>query len=451
MIKHSLNKNGTLRAGFLTLLCAMTMMAVSAFAVPQVMNTYGDQMSWYSAETNAMGGTGVALYRGGLSNIFNPAYLVMEESSRLDAGFSLDQQHEDRFQPLFDSFGSFVADAAIASNRNHFFQSGFALAHRLNLTEDLPLSLGLSLADRYPFQYNFEEEIRNPGYYPTDDGELPARDMIIEDRQRKVEGTLRTLSLGVGVPVIEGVSLGATIHYAFGTRKETNTSRDTDLDEPDYSYNQLDEYELSGVNYTLGVRGVINERLQVGVSWESQLNATGDFSHTYDAASVDTTAFSVYEGYYRYPNIFRAGVTFLPRTDPQTVFTMEMIYTPWSEMADSENPGFANPQNLDDTMDVRIGLQHTFYNGMPVRFGFRHFDSYMDKESGASVFSSGVGMPLFTGMLSASLELSKISNILDHQFPYPTNYGDDGPYLADPQARVDDTRFRLGVSYTMNF
>ena len=75
----------------------------------------------------------------------------------------------------------------------------------------------------------------------------------------------------------------------------------------------------------------------------------------------------------------------------------------------------------------------------------------MHSNSGASVFSSGVGMPLFTGMLSASLELSKISNILDHQFPYPTNYGDDGPYLADPQARVDDTRFRLGVSYVMNF
>ncbi len=450
MIKHSLNKNGTQKAGLLTLLLAMTIMATSALAVPQVMNTYGDQMSWYSAEANAMGGTGVAVYRGGMSNIFNPAYLVMEEGTRFDAGFSLDQEHEDRFQPMFDSFGSFVASTAIATNRNHLWQTGFALAHRLTQFEDFPLTLGLSLADRYPYQYNFEEEIRNPNYYPTDEGELPARDMIIEEHMRKIEGTLRTLSFGVGVPLIDGVSFGASVHYAFGTRKETNTMRDLDKTDPDDSYNQLDEYELSGMSYTMGLRGVLNERLQVGLSWESQLKATGDFSQSYDAASVDTTASSSYGGYYNYPNIFRAGITFLPRTDPRTVFTMEMIYTPWSEMEDSEHPGDDNPQNLDDTVDVRIGLQHTFYNGMPLRFGFRHFDSYMDKESGASVFSTGAGMPIFSGMLNASVELSKITNILDHQFPYPTGYS-GGPFLADPQARVETTRFRIGVSYVMNF
>jgi hypothetical protein len=453
MFKHSLNKNGATKAGILTLLFAMTMMAVSALAVPQVMNTYGDQMSWYSAEANAMGGTGVAVYRGGFSTIFNPAYLVMEEGTRFEAGFSLDQEHEDRFQPMFDAFSSYVANSAIATNRNHLWQTGFALAHRLELMDEMPLSLGLSLADRYPFQYNFEEEIRNPSPYPAGTGE-PARDMIIEQRQRKVEGTLRTLSMGMGVPVIEGVSLGASVHYAFGTRTETNTLRDTDGEGDDNSYNQVDEYELAGVNYTIGIRGVVNERLEIGVSWESQLDATGDFTHMYTDVDPSTglpvTSPSLSAGYYRYPNIYRAGLTFLPQTDPRTVFTMEMIYTPWSEMADSENPGYDNPQNLDDTMDVRIGLQHTFYNGMPVRFGFRHFDSYMDKESGASVFSSGVGMPLLNGMLNGSIELSKITNVLDHQFPYPTDYFGDA-FLVDPQASVEDTRFRIGVSYTMNF
>ena len=59
-----------------------------------------------------MGNTGAALYRGGMSNIYNPAFLIGEESHRLDMGLSLDQQHEDRFVPIFDGFQSFVADVS---------------------------------------------------------------------------------------------------------------------------------------------------------------------------------------------------------------------------------------------------------------------------------------------------------------------------------------------------
>ena len=62
-----------------------------AWSVPQIMTDYGDQMAWRGSEINSMGGTGAALYRGGMSNIFNPAFLVQEESVRLDVGFSLDQ------------------------------------------------------------------------------------------------------------------------------------------------------------------------------------------------------------------------------------------------------------------------------------------------------------------------------------------------------------------------
>ena len=49
---------------------------------------------------------------------------------------------------------------------------------------------------------------------------------------------------------------------------------------------------------------------------------------------------------------------------------------PWSQTEDTEKAEGANGAQLNDTMDVRIGLEHTFYNGMPLRFGFRHFDTY---------------------------------------------------------------------------
>ena len=203
-------------------------LAGPAWSVPQIMTEYGDQTPWLGADINAMGGSGAALYRGGMSNIFNPAFLAVEKSNRIDAGLSLDQEHEDRFQPLFDTFDSYVTDVAIASNRHSYWQSGFGLV----LHDDksgLPLSIGLSLADRYPYSYTFDEEVRNPDPSSSAD---PPRDSIIEDRTRKVTGTLRAASLGVGADVVDWLSFGAAVHYAFGTRTETQSRRF--YDNPDY-------------------------------------------------------------------------------------------------------------------------------------------------------------------------------------------------------------------------
>ncbi len=421
--------------------------AVPAGAVPQIMAEYGDQMAWRGADINAMGGTGVALYRGAISNIYNPAMLTGGPSDgRLDISLSMDQEHEDRFQPLFDSFQSWVADAAIASNRNHYWQTGFGIAGA-PLGGETPIRVGLSLVDRYPFQYNFDEELRNPSPFNPGDDE-PARDQIIEMRQREVRGTLRTLSLGVGADVDDEIAIGMALHYAFGSREETNTVRDYVTEAN--SYHNVTKYDMNGVNFSLGVRGKISERVELGLAYESQLATTGDYSESLYDPSLTAADETTWGGYLRYPNIYRAGLTFMPQTDPRTIFTVEMEYSAWSELADSENPGYDNPQNLQDTMDVRIGLEHRFYNGLPLRFGFRHYDSYADAEASASVFSAGTAFAIGRGELAVSMELSKLTSIQSHQFPYPDNYFGDN-FTSDPDARVEDTRFRIGVGYTQNF
>ncbi len=452
MKTNRLNNEGGLQTmnrllpAVLVLLGLSLLTAGAAFAVPQIMAPYGGQLGWYSAEVNAMGGTGAALYRGGLSTVFNPALLSQAKGYRLDGGLVLDQEHEDRFQPLFDSFDSYVTDAAIASNRHHYFGTGFGLAGR-PAGPDSPLGVGLSLTDRYPFEYTFTEELRNPSPYPPGTGD-PARDMIIEERAREVSGTLRDLSVGAGYTVNDRISVGAAAHYAFGTRTEIMRSRD--FVTPDNSYNHRSDFDMNGVNFTLGAQGVVSERIQVGVAWETKLSATGDWTQTDYNADADTTSETMSDGYFKYPQSFRAGLTFLPRTDPRTVFTMEMEYKTWSDLEDWRVPGDDNPQHLEDTMDVRIGLQHSFYNGMDARFGFRHYESYLDKEATASVFSAGVGAPFGAGTFSASLELAKLTSIQAHQFPYPTNYFGDN-FVVDPMARVEDTRFRIGAGYKVEF
>ena len=81
-------QSNTLEASMLrlTVLTCLLLLAVAgpAWSVPQIMTEYGDQMPWLGADINAMGGTGAALYRGGMSNIFNPAFLATAKSHRLD-------------------------------------------------------------------------------------------------------------------------------------------------------------------------------------------------------------------------------------------------------------------------------------------------------------------------------------------------------------------------------
>ena len=234
------------------------------------------------------------------------------------------------------------------------------------------------------------------------------------------------------------------------TAPDTWSVRDFATSDGDSSYEQTYTQDMDGINVSFGLRGVVSERVELGLAWESRLKASGDFSDRRTEADGGVVIDETHAGHIKYPDIYRAGLTFRPRTDPATVFTMELEYMPWSQTEDTEKAEGLNGARLNDTMDLRIGLQHTFYSGVPLRFGFRHYDSYMDKEASASAFSAGVGMPLGAGMMLFSLELTKLDSVIDNQFPYPPDYF--GPaYTADPQARVEDTQLRFGLGYTVNF
>ncbi|MBM4130234.1 hypothetical protein FJ250_04290 [bacterium] len=421
-------------------------LAGAAAAGPQATTTYGDPFTWLGAESAAMGGTGAATYRGGLSTVFNPAFLVVESGRRLDAGIVLDQAHEDRFQPLFDSFESWVVDAAIASNRHHLWQSGFGLAARVG---DGPraVAVGLSLADRFPYGYAFSEELRNPSPFPPGSGE-PARDMLIAVRERTVTGTLRAISFGVAAETSEKASLGVALNYHYGTRRDAASSIDLDNAGTNESYRASDELKLAGANLTAGLRARLGERVDLGLAVESKLRATGDWRRqeldVSPAAATATTTGSFLD----YPWCARAGLTLRPRNALRTVFTVEIEYRPWSELRDGTLDD--TTPILHDAADVRLGVEHIFYNGMPLRFGFRHLASYADRDAAITAFTAGTAARVGEGRLNASVELAKTTSVLAHQFPYPTAYFGD-TFVADPMARVEDTRFRVGVSYAMEF
>ena len=55
---------------------------------------------------------------------------------------------------------------------------------------------------------------------------------------------------------------------------------------------------------------------------------------------------------------------------------------------------FGDSLALRDTWDLRVGLEHVFYNDLPLRVGFRYLENYADSESARSIYSVGMGYRL---------------------------------------------------------
>jgi len=416
----------------------LSLAGLPAGAVPQIESTYGGQSPWYTAELNALSVSGVAQYRGGMSTILNPAGLAGAAVPRLDLGLNASHHEEDRFQPLYDSFESLVDDVAIASNQNTWWGYGFAGALPL-IAAPLPVSVGVSLADRYPFAYRFEEELRDPDVFSD------PRDRILEERLYEVTGTLRQLSLGLGAGLFDWLDAGVSLHYAFGERTERKTVRDNALGDGDQSYDDQDDWDLSGTNLSIGLQAQPHQRVRLGLAYETRLTVDGDHASSAFAAGDSAATVLTGEESLRYPAYWRFGGAFYPRSDPRTVFSVDVIYADWSELEDSRWGADGDRPFLQEVWDVRLGLQHTFYNGTDLRFGFRRYDSYADPEGGNSVFGAGVGFPVLAGQLSVSLELNKLQSRLGHIFGYPEDF------VAEATARVDDLHVRLGLGWKREF
>lgn len=407
------------------------LLGASSAPATTVLNTgYGAAENWISAGINAMGATGVALDRGGFGAVFNPATLAWAGDWRVDAGLSLAEEHEDRFQPLFDSFGSFVTDTAIASKRSHRFGTGFAVSRRLN--DDV--GMGLSLTTRYGFGYDFDEEIRDPDSFSD------PRDRILEQRAVEIDGNLHDLGLGLGWWLHDRVRLGAALHYVFGT--PTFEMRDRFFQDPEDSYVSRSEWEADGVSGTFGLSWTVSERLELGASYDLGFDVAGDRTTSLTTGDPAATTAAVERVTVNYPKRARAGFALHPRSEPRTVFAGELVWTEWSTLTDSSMPGMGK---LEDTVDWRVGVEHTFYNGVPLRFGFRHLEHYADPEPTTSLFSAGIGMPWQGGMIDVGTELGKVTSDQAHWFDYPADFA------VEPTSRVEETLFRLGATFTYRF
>ncbi len=135
----------------------------------------------------------------------------------------------------------------------------------------------------------------------------------------------------------------------------------------------------------------------------------------------------------KYPGTLRAGLTYRPRNELATVFSVDVVRRFWEGIAaDSYRTAAFISQSVPsaNTWDVRFGLEHVFYNNVPARFGFRYLENYADPESNRSIFSGGVGYKAADYQIDVTLQYhrqtSRQAFIFDRTLPVDRSPGRRG-------------------------
>jgi hypothetical protein len=364
---------------------ALGLGAAAANALTFLDTGFGTPNGAPTARGLALGSTGASRESGAGAAVLNPAALGLDGGRlRADLAIGLVQANEDRLVPLFDSFRSFVDETIIALNRNTYGLAQGGLVW--NLPSPRPMALGVGVFDRFQFDYDYFEELRDPATANT-----PSRDQILENRELAVDGRLRSITAGYGAELLHDVRIGLAVHRYTG-----------DLD----SVRRIDRFaatetdtvvalsqELDGWGWSVGGHWRAHERVAFGVAFDGETRVDGARSSVRStSASTVRDTLAAGEARFDYPATLRFGLTYFPRNRLRTILSVEMERRFWETLDDvAVTDVLGRTVPVHDTWDFRVGLEHVFYNGLPVRFGFRYLESYADPESERSIFSLGIG------------------------------------------------------------
>jgi len=417
---------------------ALTLGTGTASALTILDAGFGSPNGGASPRSQAMGSTGAALYQGSQGLFFNPATLMPETQwGAVDFTLGVSQANEDRLVPLWDSFNSYVDDTIVASNRNRYGTLNGGAILRLPSTA---MALAVGVFDRYDFQYDYYEEFRNPsGTDPAAD-----RDRIIELRTIGQDGTLRSLSAGYSAELFGRMKLGLAAHRYTG--EPSREVRQVNYQTSTTTVTRV-EQELDGWGWSLGGWGQPTERMDIGVSFEGAFSLDGSQS-TLSSVTGSPDVTTAGNRSVDYPGTLRFGAAYHPRNRLRTTFVVEMERRFWESLDSPVTSVFGDTLQVQDTWDLRVGLEHVFYTNLPVRFGFRYLQNYADTESERAIYSAGVGYRAagfafdVTGLLHR--QTSRQEFLFDPS--YLSNYRAPGT-----TEKVEDTIVQLVVGVSRGF
>jgi len=381
-------------------LAILALSASSAAALGFLDLTTGDEALLPDARSIALGRTQMTEPTGAFTGRTNPALLARLDHGVVSLGGSVLRLEESRAFPAYDSFDGFLVESIYAFNDEYQWQRGAGVATGLTLA-GFPVGFGFSVSPVRDFQYDYSEEVRDNNAFTQ------PRDRLIALNEVQSDGWLDAWTIGAGCSVREDLDVGVSLEFLHGhqdvlirTIFEREGRQETSL---------VQMSTLDGRRALVGAAYHPNHRVSLAASWTAEIGLDGDALRGGDASrlfflgqATDGTP-GVGRVVLTYPQEVKVGALYRPRARMATTVRLDANWTEWSAYRNSliESPG------LNDVWDVRGGIEHVFYNGMPVRFGFRWAPSPVRDEVATTAFTFGAGFRV--GPLRADLAF-EVSN-----------------------------------------
>ncbi|MFA6619383.1 MAG: hypothetical protein WCT23_09990 [Candidatus Neomarinimicrobiota bacterium] len=387
------------RKHLLTLLLLMTLSVGLAFG--QVYFNYMgmESINKQSARSLAVGSNALALEQNPVAGFNNPATLFSTtDAFKIYANLNTQSFIERRAFPVQDSFGDFLAENDYVSNRFQGFEGDLAMYYS---QKGFSLSAGWFTLNNLNYQYR--EEIRSDlgsGAYSRD----PLAGLHLIDFSGYNHGLNIALAHDIGNRFAIGYAytryFTSGISEGFGVIPILN---DPKLSSKDTTFFAVQPTHGNGSNINLGLTAKVTERLTLGLS--SMISGHYSLENTKMTVNIDSTlllpAYSVsadssYDLKMNRPNTYSLSVRYIPANELKTVLFAQFDLINWKsygiayfDAADSlvleHSPKFS------PSWAFRAGVEHQFFTGVPLRFGFAYEENPMSKEMNRMTINLGSG------------------------------------------------------------
>jgi len=388
---------------------------------------HGEDVSFMSARELGLGGSGIA---GG--DVFsalslNPALLSKGKGMlEFSTGIQLQKYVEDRSFPYYDSFVGYNDYGSYAYNE-HWYQ-GFQGILAYNPLRNLSIA-----AAHLPFKdmrYDYQEEVRDP---------VDRTDKLLGYNSVVQSGLFYHSSLAAAYQPFKNWSFGLQLGILLAEIDSTmNIDPVPDSMQP-LAEQQKRSRTLDGTPFlaSLGVHYKFDNRLSLGLNFRTpyevkmkQVHSSSEDSLTYSANQSLSYPARVGGGLnYRFENVLAANISF------------DIVYDFWSGFEDN-----LNSTDYNDTYTLHTGIEHIFFDRIPLRVGFLYGTLRESKDFSRTVLTVGSGFEI------QNLQLNLAGGVASQEY-YQNDYFADSIYGIGDRSDSDRVKtnqyfVRIDLNYT---
>ncbi len=388
---------------------------------------YGEDITFMSARELGLGGSGIA---GG--DVFsavslNPALLFKGNGLlQFSAGIQLQKNVEDRSFPYYDSFVGYNDYGSYAYNE-HWYQ-GFQGILTYNPLQNLSIA-----AAHLPFKdmrYDYQEEVRDP---------VDRSDKLLGYNSVVQSGLFYHSSLAVAYQPFKNWSFGLQLGILSAEIDSTMNIDPVPASMQSAAEQHKRSRTLDGMPFltSLGVHYKYDKRLSFGMNfrlpYEVKLKQVQTFSEdsvTYSAKQSLSYPARVGGGLnYRFENILAANISF------------DIVYDFWSSFEDN-----LSPTDYNDTYTLHTGIEHIFFNRIPLRAGFLYGTLRESKDFSRTVLTIGSGFEI------QNVQVNLAGGVASQEY-YQSDYFADSIYGIGDRSDSDRVKtnqyfVRIDLNYT---